>query len=57
MAIGQLLDYRRFVDSSPRLAVLLPSNPRRDLRVLLQSANVEIVWREGRKFVHSAGET
>ena len=57
MAIGQLLDYSRFVDPSPRLAVLLPSKPRRDLRVLLQSANVEIVWREGRKFVHSAGET
>jgi hypothetical protein len=57
MAIGQLLDYSRFVDSSPRMAVLLPSEPRHDLRLLLESADVEIVWREGRKFVRSAGET
>jgi hypothetical protein len=57
MAIGQLLDYSRFVDPSPRLAVLLPSRPRPDLCALLRVAGVEIVWREGRKFAHSAGET
>lgn len=53
MAVGQLLDYRRFVDPPPRLAVLLPSEPRCDLRALLASAGVEIVWRNGRKFIGS----
>jgi hypothetical protein len=30
-AIGQLLDYQRYVDPSPDLAVLLPSPPTKDL--------------------------
>jgi hypothetical protein len=51
MAIGQLLDYRRFVQPPPRLAVLLPSRPREDLCVLLAHAGIEIVWREGKKFL------
>jgi hypothetical protein len=55
MAVGQLLDYSRFVQPAPRLAVLLPSEPREDLRELLKSAGVEIVWRKGKKFVDSAG--
>ena len=54
MAIGQLLDYRRFLTPSPRLAVLLPSRPRTDLEELLHSAGVALVWREGKKFVGSA---
>lgn len=49
-AIGQLMDYRRFVQPSPRLAVLLPSRPRDDLRDLLTSADVGIVWRDGDSF-------
>jgi hypothetical protein len=54
MAIGQLLDYSRFVEPAPRCAVLLPSAPRQDLRDLLQSAGVDLVWREGKKFIDSA---
>jgi hypothetical protein len=54
-AVGQLLDYRRFVLPAPRLAVLLPSMPREDLRAYLESAGVEYVYREGKKFVDSAG--
>jgi hypothetical protein len=54
MAVGQLLDYRRFVEPTPRLAVLLPTAPREDLRDYLQSAGVELVWREGKRFVDSA---
>jgi hypothetical protein len=50
MAIGQLMDYRRFVQPSPRLAVLLPSKPRDDLRNLLTSVDVGIVWRDGNGF-------
>ncbi len=53
MAVGQLLDYRRFVQPAPRLAVLLPTEPREDLRELLKSAGVDIVWRQGKKFVGS----
>jgi hypothetical protein len=56
MAVGQLLDYRRFIEPSPRLAVLLPSLPRQDLRDYLQSAGVELVWREGKRFKGSAAE-
>lgn len=42
MAIGQLLDYRRFLSPEPRLAVLLPSQPARDLQALLRSVDVQI---------------
>ncbi len=56
MAIGQLLDYRRFVNPPPLLAVLLPSQPRRDLCGLLSSAGVGVVWREGKRFRASEAE-
>ncbi len=56
MAIGQLLDYRRFVQPPPRLAVLLPSRPRGDLVDLLKSAGVALVWRDGRKFVEASSQ-
>ncbi len=55
MAIGQLLDYSRFVQPTPRLAVLLPSSPRGDLQELLRVAGVELVWREGKGFAGPAG--
>lgn len=54
MAVGQLLDYRRFIQPAPRLAVLLDAAPREDLRDYLKSAGVELVWREGKRFVSSA---
>ncbi|MGA2455325.1 MAG: restriction endonuclease [Solirubrobacteraceae bacterium] len=56
MAVGQLLDYSRFVQPRPRMAVLVPTPPREDLRAFLRSAGVEIVWRDGRRFRDSAGE-
>jgi hypothetical protein len=56
MAIGQLLDYSRFVEPSAHLAVLLPSQPRHDLRELLKTAGVDVVWRNGQKFVESASD-
>ncbi len=55
MAIGQLADYGRFVEPKGRVAVLLPSQPREDLRALLASAGVELVWREGDTFLDSLG--
>lgn len=54
MAIGQLLDYSRFLRPRPRLAVLLPSRPRDDLQELLHSAGVDFVWRERKRFVDLA---
>lgn len=51
MAIGQLIDYRRFVESSPKLAVLLPAEPRKDLQDLLHKAGVTPVWAAGSEFV------
>jgi hypothetical protein len=54
MAIGQLMDYRRFVEPAPRLAILLPAEPREDLKELASSAGVELVWRENATFVEGA---
>jgi hypothetical protein len=54
MAVGQLLDYSRFIDPTPRLAVLLPTLPRPDLQAFLASAHVDVIWREGKTFVDSA---
>jgi hypothetical protein len=50
MAIGQLLDYSRFVSPSPRLVALLPSEPRADLQELLSSAGMGILWQDGTTF-------
>jgi hypothetical protein len=50
MAIGQLMDYRRFAPDGTRLAVLVPEKPREDLLALLDSANVEAIWPDGGHF-------
>jgi hypothetical protein len=50
MGIGQLLDYARFVEPRPRLALLLPSEPRPDLLELLKSAEIGALWPAGAKF-------
>ncbi|TFC01617.1 hypothetical protein E3O42_09590 [Cryobacterium adonitolivorans] len=42
MAIGQLLDYRRFMPADTRLAVLVPTKPARDLLDLLRTVDIEI---------------
>ena len=44
MAIGQLADYRRFVDPRPACGVLLPERPRPDLETLLSTESVAMVW-------------
>jgi hypothetical protein len=52
MAIGQLMDYRRHVTPrDPTLAVLLPKDPHPDLKDLLKSVNINIVYRHGEDFV------
>ena len=45
MAIGQLLDYRRFEQSTMSLAVLLPRQPSQDLIDLIHSVPASVVWR------------
>jgi hypothetical protein len=55
MAVAQLLDYSRFAQPRPRLAMLLPELPREDLQSFVKSAGVEIVWRDGKKFRGLAG--
>ena len=49
MAIGQLLDYQRFVTPQPQLRVLVPELPKQDLRRLLAAVGIGVVWpdREG----------
>jgi len=50
IALGQLLDYRRFVPNA-RCAVLLPEKPRLDLLALIKSAGVGLYWQEGDQFI------
>ena len=45
MAVGQLLDYRRFESSSMDLAVLLPRRPAQDLTDFVHSVPAALVWR------------
>lgn len=48
MALGQLLDYSRFV-SARRRALLLPSRPRPDLIALISSAGAELYYPNSKK--------
>jgi hypothetical protein len=41
-AVGQLLDYGRFIDSQTR-TVLVPSRPRPDLLAYLASVDIDVV--------------
>ena len=50
MAVGQLLDYRRFERRPMRLGVLLPRAPSRDLANLVRSVPASPVWRTGDGF-------
>ncbi len=47
MAIGQLLDYQRFIEPKPGLAVLLPTKPRNDLLELLRALRIILIYRDG----------
>ncbi|WP_344497680.1 hypothetical protein [Streptomyces enissocaesilis] len=49
MAIGQLFDYRRYIAPRPRIALLLPSRPRKDLINLCHSDEVAAfaIWPKG----------
>ncbi|HWT93711.1 MAG TPA: hypothetical protein VN238_11980 [Solirubrobacteraceae bacterium] len=57
MAIGQLADYRRFVDGANHCAVLLPSQPRQDLLALLKAEDIHAIWPEKQGFVDTVNGT
>ncbi len=46
MALGQLADYRRFLNAT-RCAILLPSKPSDDLLDVARREQVFIVWQDG----------
>ncbi|MEV4615193.1 restriction endonuclease [Kitasatospora sp. NPDC049258] len=56
MGIGQLLDYRRFIDPVPSMALLLPQQPRPDLLHLCASAGVTVIWPDQNTY-HSTAHT
>jgi hypothetical protein len=43
MAVGQIADYRRFLNG-PRCAILLPAKPRQDLLELAKTEEIAVVW-------------
>jgi hypothetical protein len=43
MAVGQLLDYKRFIAEPHKLAVLLPEAPRPDLIDFLHSNSIVVI--------------
>ncbi|WP_345699607.1 hypothetical protein [Kitasatospora terrestris] len=53
--VGQLMDYRRhairYVRDGLRYAALLPSEPSNDLKDLLESADIQLVYFDGTHFV------
>jgi hypothetical protein len=54
MAIGQLADYGRFLDSTVARAVLFDAKPHPDLVALLHSQGIVTIWRTGEDFADNA---
>jgi hypothetical protein len=54
MAIGQLADYRRFIDDLQGVGVLLGAKPHPDLLDLLDKQGIAAIWRSGEDFLDSA---
>lgn len=57
MAIGQLMDYRRFAPTGSKLAVLTERRPHSDLEALLRSLGIACIWRNGGAFEDNDGGT
>ena len=53
MAIGQLIDYSRFVEK-PQCSVLLPEKPSEDLLELLAAAGISLYIPNGSEFEYIA---
>lgn len=52
-AIGQLLDYRRYIDPRPSLALLVGNEPAQDMLRLLKELQITAIWQEGKTFVEA----
>jgi hypothetical protein len=50
VALGQLLDYRRWIRPLPRLCVLVPNEPASDILELLHSFEIGCAWPEASGF-------
>lgn len=55
MALGQIFNYRRFIEPPPMCAFLLPGAPRPDIEALLASVQVSAVWKTDSGFEDNAG--
>ena len=57
MAIGQLLDYKRFISggSPQHVALLVPREPRKDLCDLLASQGIDLIYKRQNGFDDSTG--
>jgi hypothetical protein len=51
MAVGQLLDYSRFITPRPQLAVLVPDKPRADLLDFCAAMYIATVWEADESFI------
>jgi hypothetical protein len=54
-AVGQLLDYRRHIEPTPTVAVLLPRRPKADLLGLLNTEGIGCVFEDGIGHFRNAG--
>jgi hypothetical protein len=54
-AIGQLIDYRRYLSPRPQLAVLLPERPISDLEALIGELEIATIWYASNGFHDSVG--
>lgn len=58
LALGQILDYRRYLDTDIRTSILVPMEPQRDMLNLLDSYSVSTVWKgANNKFLMFSGNT
>lgn len=55
LAVGQLVDYRRYLSPRPRLAMLLPVAPPEDLAAIPHEVGIGLIWAVGDDFEGSIG--
>lgn len=56
-AVGQLIDYQRYLAQRPDLAILVGARPDEDLLGLAAAANMGVIWRTGDSFQDSGNGT
>jgi hypothetical protein len=56
-AVGQLIDYQRYLSPRPVLAILVPLAPSQDLVRLPQEVGIDLIWEENGGFTHRTSGT